>query len=215
MISFQEIEAVVFDMDGVIIDSLEIWGKAEREVFASVGVEVTDELTKVTEMMTTTEVTQFWYDKQPWSEPSLEEVENKVIQYVAKLINEEGKAISGVEDTVHKVNAKGSKIGLATNSPACLIPVVLEKLNIADYFNATTSAEFEVTGKPDPSIYLTIARKLSVMPEKCLVIEDSRSGVLAAKRAGMKAIYYSSAGGQCDIADVCIKDYQELEVALM
>ena len=183
-----KIEAIIFDMDGVIIDSEQIWKRAEKEVFSSVGVKLSDELCKITEAMTTSEVTNFWFDKFPWKNKSLEEIEHGVINRVAHLIKEEGKAIDGIEEFIKSLKSKGYKIGLATNSPSNLIPVVLEKLKLSDYFDVTSSAEHEAEGKPAPFVYLTVAEKLNVKPENCLAIEDSHSGLLAAKKAGMKTV---------------------------
>lgn len=207
-----KIEAIIFDMDGVIIDSEELWKRAENEVFSSVGVKLTDEFCKRTEAMTTKEVTNFWFEKYPWKNKSLEEVENGVIERVAHLIAEEGKAIGGVEELVRKLNRKGYKIGLATNSPSCLIPVVLEKLAIDKYFDVTSSAEHELEGKPSPYVYLTTAEKLNVKPENCVVIEDSHSGLLAAKKAGMKTVIINTNNQEnknVDIADYKISDYSK------
>ena len=183
-----KIKAIIFDMDGVIIDSVEIWKRAEKEIFSSVGVKLSDELCQVTETMTTTEVTNFWFDRYPWKGKTLKEVESLVIERVAHLIKEEGKAIEGIEKLIRNLKVKGYKIGLATNSPSRLIPVVLEKLKIRDYFDVTSSAEHELEGKPNPLVYLTVAKKLNVEPESCVAIEDSSSGLLAAKKAGMKTI---------------------------
>ena len=207
-----KIEAVIFDMDGVIIDSEELWTRAENAVFSSVGVKLTDELCQLTKTMTTREVTDFWFQKYPWTNKSLEEIENGVIERVAHLIKEEGKAIGGVEELVIKLNRKGYKIGLATNSPSCLIPVVLEKLAIDKYFDAISSAEHELEGKPSPDVYLTTAEKLNVKPENCIAIEDSHSGLLAAKKAGMKTVIIGTNNQQNtknDNVDYKINDYSK------
>ena len=78
-----KIKAIIFDMDGVIIDSEGIWKRAEKEVFSAVGVKLSDDLCKITETMTTAEVTKFWFNKQPWENKSLSEIENGVIERVA------------------------------------------------------------------------------------------------------------------------------------
>jgi sugar-phosphatase len=210
------IEAIIFDMDGVIIDSEELWKRAENEIFSSVGVQLTDEFCKVTEAMTTREVTNFWFEKYPWKNRSLGEVENDVIERVAHLIKEEGKAIDGVEELVIKLNRSGYKIGLATNSPSCLIPVVLEKLELEKYFDATSSAEHELEGKPNPYVYLRTAEKLNVKPENCLAIEDSLSGLLAAKKAGMTTIAVlkdNQYNIENEIADYKISDYTQFDIS--
>lgn len=213
-----KMEAVVFDMDGVIIDSTEIWKRAEREVFSSVGVQLSDELCKITEAMTTAEVTQFWFDRQPWRNRTLSEIENGVIDRVAYLIRKEGKAIRGIERLVKSIKSKGYKVGLATNSPSILIPAVLGKLKLERYFDAVSSADCELKGKPDPSVYLAVANKLNVGPEHCVAVEDSFSGLLAAKKAGMKTVILSTNNmeqeGQ-EIADFNIHSYDQFDIERM
>ncbi len=213
-----KIEAVIFDMDGVIIDSEEIWKRAENEVFSSVGVKLSDELCKITEAMTTSEVTSFWFEKYPWENKSLDEIEQRVINRVAHLIAEEGKAIDGIEKLIKNLKAKGYKIGLATNSPSCLIPVVLEKLALNKYFDATSSAEHEPEGKPSPFVYLSTAEKLNIKPENCIAIEDSHSGLLAAKKAGMKAVIIDANNlyhKKIEIADYEIDDYNKFDFSFL
>jgi sugar-phosphatase len=110
---------------------------------------------------------------------------------VKLLIKNEGKEIKGIKSVLTFIKTKGFKIGLATNAPYELISIVLKKLNIVDYFDFCTSAEFEKEGKPNPAVYLTVAKKLKVNPKNCVVFEDSHSGLLSAKNAGMKTVLYS------------------------
>lgn len=182
------IEAVIFDMDGVIIDSEGLWKRAEYEVFSSVGVHLSEELCKLTQSMTTSEVTRFWFDRHPWQNKSMSEIENGVIERVADLIKKEGTAIPGVGQLILHLKREGYKTGLATNSPSALIQVVLEKLALTDCFDAVCSAEYETEGKPNPAVYLSVIRKLKLKPQSCVAIEDSYSGIMAAKNAGMKTI---------------------------
>jgi beta-phosphoglucomutase-like phosphatase (HAD superfamily) len=79
-------------------------------------------------------------------------------------------------------------LGLSTNAPFRLIPVVLEKLNIAHYFHATSSSEHEIKGKPDPAVYLSTAKKLKGEPSKYIAFEDSTSGVISASKENMKTV---------------------------
>jgi len=181
-------QAVIFDMDGTLIDSEPMWKEAEKQVFSSVGVEVTDEHSSKTASMTTREVTEFWYNLFPWLDKSLDQVESEVVDHVAKLISVEGTPMGGVKEILEFFHNKKFKIGLSTNAPSRLIPVVLEKLNIAHYFHATSSSEHEIKGKPDPAVYLSIAKKLNVEPSKCIAFEDSISGVISANKANMKTV---------------------------
>lgn len=182
------INAVIFDMDGVLIDSEWMWSEAERNVFSSLGVDVNDDLSAETASMSTKEVTEFWYQRNPWSGLSLAEVENTVIDYVGKLIGEQGKPIPGVQEILNFFYIKGIKIGLATNSPSRLIDVVLKRLNIANFFDATSSVDEGDYPKPHPQVYLNTAKKLGCSPVNCLVFEDSLTGILAAKSASMMVI---------------------------
>ncbi|UZR99467.1 hexitol phosphatase HxpB [Chondrinema litorale] len=182
------IRAVIFDMDGIIIDSEPLWKKAEKLVFTSMGVNVTEEQAAVTASLTTREVTEYWFNNSPWQNTPLHEVENAVIDKVGELIATQGKPIDGIANTLEFFKQRKFKIGLATNSPYQLIPLVLEKVGITHYFDAITSSDEAPKGKPDPAVYLTTAHKLDIPPQFCLAFEDSGSGLRAAKRAGMKAV---------------------------
>jgi len=207
-------KAVIFDMDGVIIDSEKLWKQAENEIFTSLGVKVTEEFSKLTKSMTTYEVTKFWYDKYPWQDMELNEAEQMVISRVIKLIKTEECYISGVKELIEKLKANGYKIGLATNSPYVIIPAVLEKLNIAHLFDTISSAEFEERGKPDPAIYYRTAKKLNIRPQNCIVIEDSNSGMLAAKAAGMTVVGFTNGTNEdiFEIADYKIDSFYNLNI---
>ena len=181
-------QAVIFDMDGTLIDSEPLWKEAEKQVFSSVGVEVSENLSAYTATMTTREVTEFWFKRFPWSGKSLHQVENEVIDRVATLITEKGKSMDGVEEILHFFQKRNFKIGLSTNAPTRLIPVVLEKLNISKYFLGASSSENEIQGKPHPAVYLSTIRKLNVDPRKCIAFEDSLSGVISADKAKLKTV---------------------------
>lgn len=175
-------------MDGLLIDSEPLWRHAEREVFARVGIEITDELAEATKALRTDEVTQHWFNYRPWSGPSLAEVEAAVIERVGELMRTDGAPMHGVRYILEFFRERGYRIGLASNSPEALIATALEKLDVADFFQATASSVHERRGKPDPAVYLTAAAKLRVAPEHCLVFEDSVIGVLAGKAAGMTTV---------------------------
>lgn len=206
-------EAIIFDMDGVLIDSEGFWATAEREVFGALGVPLTTALAKQTATMTTAEVTKFWYELAPWPNRSLAAVENDVIDYVEAQIRQKGKAIEGIENVLELFFKGGFKIGLATNAPYRLVPVVLEKLKISRYFSVLSAAEFEAKGKPDPAIYLHTANKLQLSPSACIVVEDSRSGLIAAKKAGMTTVFLDRLGSfdnsMSELVDLRITSFAE------
>jgi haloacid dehalogenase superfamily, subfamily IA, variant 3 with third motif having DD or ED/haloacid dehalogenase superfamily, subfamily IA, variant 1 with third motif having Dx(3-4)D or Dx(3-4)E len=138
--------------------------------------------------MTTGEVTDYWFSIKPWTGIGLPKIEKQVIDRVGELIDLQGQIMPGVKKTLDYFKSARYKIGLATNSPNRLISIVLKKLNIEEYFDAILSAEFVDKGKPSPDIYIKIASILSVNPSRCVVFEDSFSGLTAAKAAGMFAV---------------------------
>jgi len=182
------IRAVIFDMDGVLINSEPLWKIAEKEVFSSMGVNVTDELVHITSALTAQEVCAFWYERYPWQGKTFDQVEDDVVARVIELIGENDTKIPGVIEILDFCKSKGLKIGLASNSSHDLIEVVLEKVGIKHYFDFISSAQDVERGKPDPAVYLYAAMKLGVDPKECLVFEDSIIGVTAAKNAGMFVI---------------------------
>lgn len=186
--------AIIFDMDGVIIDSERLWQEAEREVFTSLGVQMDKESCKQTQSMTTNEVTDFWYSKYPWTDQPLHEVEQKVINCVIDLIEAEHCEIPGAKGFLKKLKSHDFKIGLATNSPYKIVPRVLSKLELTHYFDVIVSAEFVKQGKPAPDVYLTACERLEEKAANCFVIEDSNSGIIAGKKAGMNVIAFTNNG---------------------
>lgn len=205
-----KIKAVIFDMDGVLIDSEPLWQRAEFEVFSSLGVTVTKEMAAMTKTMTTAEVAKFWHEKFPWTDSTLEMTEQQVVTKVTELITKEGLGMSGIKHYIETLKSEGFKIGLATNSPASIIPVVLEKLNITHLFDGFSSSDDEEKGKPDPAVYLTTSKKLGVAPINCIAIEDSYSGIKAAKSTGMLAVAFTndnSNGVDASLADFIIDNF--------
>ena len=181
-------KAVIFDMDGVLIDSEPLWKIAEIEGFGKVGLDLTYTDCEETVGIRIDQVVELWHKKAGWSGKTIREVADDIVDILIREINKQGKALIGVYDALEQIKNKGYKIGLATSSYQRIIQAVLEKLQIAPYFDEVHSAEFEVYGKPHPAVFLTTAEKLGTHPAECLVIEDSFNGVLAAKAARMKVI---------------------------
>ena len=183
--------AVIFDMDGVLIDSEPFWADAERAVFTPLGARVTPEKAERTRLMGTREVTEFWYCQNPWTGPSLVEVEAQVVSLVAKFVAQHGKLKCGAVECLQMIGKKGLKIGVASNSPKSLITGTLRSLGIEELFQAVASSEEVEEVKPNPAVFLLAAERLGVDPNDCLVIEDSSRGVLAARNAGMATVLLS------------------------
>lgn len=182
------INTVIFDMDGLLIDSEPLWGQAMQEVFSSVDVALSPELTSLTTGLRTKEVVGYWHDYFKWDGKSAEQVTTEIISSVTHKILQEGRAMEGLTYILDFFHARNFKIGLASSSPLQLIRSVLDHLAIADRFHAVISAEFEPYGKPHPAVYLACARELNSNPLACLAFEDSVTGMVAAKAARMKVV---------------------------
>jgi len=183
-----QFDAVIFDMDGVLIDSEPLWKIAMEEVFHSIGSTLTKKDFQKTVGLRLDEVIRFWHQHEGWKNVTPRDVEILIVDRMQELIHQNGKPLEGVIEMLHFLKSQDKKIGLATSSYSVLIDKVLSELGIADFFDFTHSAEDESFGKPHPAVYLTVANKLNVQTLKCLVIEDSLNGIISAKAARMNVV---------------------------
>src|SRR5947208_3546407 len=148
------IEAAIFDMDGLLIDSEPFWVESEKKVFASVGFNLTDEMCLQTFGMRIQEVIPYWYNYQPRdkSQKSFAQMQKEILKNVTLLIQEKGKLFDGSEEVIRLFKDKHIKTALASSSPVQIIDAVLDKFSLKKYFIAIRSAEFEDYGKPHPAI---------------------------------------------------------------
>lgn len=182
------INTVIFDMDGLLIDSEPLWWQAMQEVFATVGVALTIEQAHHTTGLRTVEVVDYWHNFFKWEGKSTEQVTNEIIDSVTAKIVAEGKAMEGLEYILNYFEKKQFKIGLASSSPLRLIEAAVKHFGIKDRFQVISSAEFETHGKPHPAVYLSCAKALGSTPLQCVAFEDSVTGMTAAKAARMKVV---------------------------
>ncbi len=187
MLSFV-VRAIIFDMDGVLVDSEPLWVRAEIEVFGEVGVVLEESDCAQTKGLRTDDVIAYWLARRPWRGTPPSEVEAKLVARVAALVGEEGMALRGVASALAVAHDEGRKVGLASSSPSPIIAATLARLGLAGAFDVVQSAETEPFGKPHPGIFLRTAALLGVNAVDCLVLEDSLIGVLAAKAARMTCI---------------------------
>lgn len=213
------IRAVIFDMDGVLIDTEPIWRRAEIEVFGRVGLRLTEEQCMQTMGVRVAEVVGLWYSRHPWTGPSVADVTRQIEESVIQHVLEEGEPKAGVCEALAMVHAAGLPIAIASSSSEDLIRAVIERIKIGRYIQVTCSGDAEAEGKPHPAVYLTAARLLHVPPEECLAIEDSPNGVLSAKRAGMFCIVapdpHLSADARMAEADLQLGSLEDFTDALL
>ena len=192
------LDAVIFDMDGLLVDSEPLWRRAEQAVFPKVGVQLTDAMCMQTMGTRVDEVVQHWYNQKPWTGPTLKEVETEIVDAVVNLVRTEGAPLPGVRQVLELFAGQGVPIALASSSSARLIDAVVDTLGIRSYFAVLQSAEAEPFGKPHPGVFLRTAAALAVEPTRCLVFEDSYAGMIAALAARMRVVVVPDAVHQED-----------------
>lgn len=211
--------AVIFDMDGLLIDSEPLWQAAQWDVFTSLGVPLTPAMACDMVGRRVRDHVAHWYALYPWRSHSLLDVEREITRRALALILERGVACPGAIDAVRMLSARGIPLAVASSSPSAIISAVLERLQIASLFQWVQSAELEPFGKPHPGVYLTTANCLGIPPTGCVAIEDSVNGVAAAKAAGMACITVPALGSGEDprfaIADDILISLEHLDDALL
>jgi len=208
-------KAVIYDMDGVIINSEPLWREALIHCFNQVGFDFSQDKCRTTQGMRLIEVVEYWYADQPWTGKSIEDVETDILNKVTELILEKGVAMDGVNESIELFKTNGYKVALASSSASSLINAVLNKLNLTETFEVVNSAENLAYGKPHPEIFIKTAQQLGAKPSDCWVIEDSFHGVLAGKAALMKVIAIPDDEAKNDkrfaIADYKLNSLLEIE----
>jgi len=209
------IKAVIYDMDGLIIDSEPLWQEAEISVFKSININLTKEDCMKVMGMRTDEVVDYWFRRFPWEGPSRMDITSAIIRDLIELIREKGELMEGVKESLDFVKSQDVKTALASSSSYEIINTVLEKFGLMKEFEEVYSAQEEEYGKPHPAVYISAAKRLDVAPVECLAIEDSLNGILAAKAAKMKCIAIPYEGVRHDrrfaIADVKLDSLRQID----
>lgn len=182
------LDTVIFDIDGLLIDSEPLWNEAAEEVFKHYGIILTEQQYLSTTGLRTKEFVDQWFGYFDVSKTKAAEAEQKIITTVLNKIETRGTIMPGVQHIINFFYEKGFKIGLATSSPQELIDLVVNMIGIFPYIHATASAQELPYGKPHPQVYLDCATKLNSAPATCLCFEDSFNGLIAAKAARMKCV---------------------------
>lgn len=179
---------VIFDIDGLLIDSEPLWHEAATELFNQFGVKLTDAMYTSTTGLRTKEFVQLWFDYFKIDQKFAVEAEKNIVEGVLKRIEDKASIMPGVPHIFDFFANKQFKIGLATSSPPSLIDLVVQMTGIESYLSATASAVYLPYGKPHPQVYLNCAESMNSHPIECICFEDSFNGLIAAKAARMKCV---------------------------
>lgn len=187
-VAMARIKAVIFDMDGVIINSEPLHYEVDKIVLNRRGRQVEDAYLDKFVGFTNRAMWDVICRELSLEDPP-ESLEGEQLALKLALLKEkEFHPIEGIPELMTFFRERGVRIGLASSSPRAFIEGVLDKLGLTDFIEEWESGEHVERSKPAPDVFLHVAKKLDVKPEKCLVIEDSRSGVTAAKAAGMVCV---------------------------
>jgi HAD superfamily hydrolase (TIGR01509 family) len=207
------IAAVVFDLDGVIIDSEQVWAAVREQLVADWGGIDRPEAQRAMMGMSSLEWTRYMHEQLALPQPP-EEIGAEVLRRMLERYRDELPLIDGAVEVVRTLAAK-LPLAVASSSNRPLIDAVLETAGITSCFAATVSSEEVPRGKPAPDVYLEAARRLGIEPERCAAVEDSASGIRAAHAAGMTVVaypnpHYPPEAEALDLADVVVAELSDV-----
>ena len=207
------ISTVIFDMDGVIIDSEPIHTKIEQQLFRELNLNVSEEEHST---LVGTSDKNFWqhiHNRYHLAEPVEELMTRKNDRYIRYIEeNPDIQPMPGVVEFIKKLYKDGFDLILASSAMMKNIEIVLAKFALSKYFRDKVSGATLKHSKPHPEIFQIASQRAGTEPEKCLVIEDSKNGVQAAKAAEMKCIGFNSGNQDLSAADIVIHRFSEVTV---
>jgi HAD superfamily hydrolase (TIGR01509 family) len=180
------IEAVVFDLDGVLVDTEELWDEARRQIAEERGGRWRDDAQRAMMGMSSNEWSRYMHDVIGVPDPP-EQINEEVVRRLEALYRKRTPLIPGALDAVRRIAARWP-LAIASSSNRPIIDLFLELTETAELFRATVSSEEVERGKPAPDVYLEAARRLGVDPVRCAAVEDSENGIRSAAAAGMRVI---------------------------
>lgn len=213
------LKAAIFDVDGLLIDSEPIWRQTEVEVFATVGIELTEAMCTETTGLRVDEVTAHWLAQAGRDGAGASAIAERLVDLMVERVRAQGRPLDGGARAIATCRAMGLAVAVASSSPERLIDAALERLGLDDMIPIRVSAQRERHGKPHPAVILTCADRLGVAPLECVVFEDSLNGVLAAKSARALCVAVPPSSEARDprlaIADRILRSLTEVDRALL
>jgi HAD superfamily hydrolase (TIGR01509 family) len=206
-------DAVVFDLDGLLLDTEQVWDEVREELTRERGGRWHDRAQADMMGMSSTEWSRYMHDRLGLSDPP-EELNRLVVERMQERYRDGLPLIDGAVEAVRRLGARWP-LGLASSSNRPLIDLALDRMGVAGLFSATVSSEEVARGKPAPDVYREAARQLGVQPERTVAVEDSASGIRSAKAAGMRVIaipnpHFPPPDEVLELADVRLDSLAEL-----
>jgi HAD superfamily hydrolase (TIGR01509 family) len=211
-------EAVVFDLDGVLLQSEEVWDAVRERYVADHGGRYDEEVQRAMMGMSAPEWSRYLHEEAGVREDP-EDINRAVVERMLEAYGRELPLLPGAVEAVQRA-AASFPLALASSSNREVFEEVLELAGLTDCFRATVSSEEVERGKPAPDVYLEAARRLGVRPEACTAVEDSHAGIRSAKSAGMRVVAIPNAAYPPDdealsLADAVVGSLDELTVEVL
>ena len=209
-------KAVIFDMDGSLVDSMWIWTKVDEIYMKKYNLTKPENFYKDIEGMSFTETAQYFLDAFPALPCTLEELKQEWQQMTMELYCTKVPLKPGAGEFLRRMKHRGIKLGIATSNDRSLAEATLHALHVREFFDTVRTSCEVAKGKPAPDVYLKAAEDLQVVPSECLVFEDVPSGIMAGKNAGMTVCAVDDAFSKAyekekrTLADYYICDYAEV-----
>lgn len=202
---FKNTEAVIFDLDGTLVDSMWIWPAVDEEYFKKYNLDVPEEFHEEMEGKSYTELALLFHETFTTLNCTIEDIKKEWYNMSYEKYIHEVPLKPGAYEMITALRKNGIKFGIATSNSRELVDAVLKALHVEELFDSVRTACEVKCGKPSPDVYLLVADDLQVSPEKCLVFEDIPKGILAGKNAGMRV---------CAIDDETSRNQNEQKKAL-
>lgn len=209
-------KAVIFDMDGSLVDSMWVWTEVDDIYMEKYGLTMPENFHKEIEGMSFTETAQYFVDTFPQLNFTVEEVKREWQEMTMDMYCTKVPLKPGAGEFLQRVKQAGIRLGIATSNARALAEAALDALQIREMFDTVRTSCEVAKGKPAPDVYLKAAEDLQVDPAECLVFEDIPSGILAGKRAGMTVCAVEDEFSRPyekekrELADFYICDYAEV-----
>ena len=209
----ETLHAVIFDVDGVLIDSYQPHFESWREIALQHGVDYTEQQFAEGFGRTSREIVAL-----QWNQPHLTADEIRTIDEAKeaayrRIVADRFPSMPGATELAAALHAAGFRVAVGSSGPPENVDLAIEKLGIGPYLSARVTGMDVTRGKPDPQVFLMAAQKLGMVPQRCVVVEDAPAGVAAAKAAGMACVGFPSTGrtrNDVAAADLIIRDLSDL-----
>lgn len=211
------IEGIIFDMDGTLLDSMWIWPDVDDVYLEKYGLQKPEHFHEKMEGMSYSEVAQYFLDTFPSLDRTIQEVMDEWMVMARDRYLTQVNMKTGAASFIREMRSQGKKIGIATSNARKLADETLEALQIQELFDVVRTSCEAGAGKPAPDVYLMVAREMEVSPSRCLVFEDVPMGILAGKNAGMRVCAVEDAFSRPqvrkkrELADYYIQDYRDIQ----